>query len=326
MARKGLLHSFFLILAAGILISFSEAEEKKQKIILNNGAKLNVPVVKETDEKLFVDLADTVIGIMKKNIISNVPLDGKDTAASKKSTRTDSFYASGNLPAASIKKLTEKFSSGVVMVQTPIGTGSGFIVNDNGFLLTNFHVIEKQTRIKIKIFHTKDNDKGFVEKIYKDVSIIAINQALDIALLKINNAEKEVLSPLFLGNITDVKTGDPVFAIGNPFGLKRSVSQGIISTTNRHFRGYLYIQTTAPINPGNSGGPLLNMRGEVVGITNMSALFSDGLGFAIPVNMVKLFLDNREAFAYDKDNPSSGYRYITPPTKEEYSTLNPEKK
>ncbi len=325
MSRNLISHSFFLITVFCLLGSFSVAEEKKHKIILNNGAELKAPIIKETDEQVFVDLADTIVGILKKNILSNAPLTGKDACANT-AGRTGTFYYTGNLPVTSIKKLTEQYSSGVVMVQTPIGTGSGFIVNEKGFLLTNFHVIEKQTRIKIKIFHTKDEDKGFVEKIYKDVSIIAINQALDIALLKITNVDKKMLNPLFLGTMADVKTGDPVFAIGNPFGLKRSVSQGIVSTTNRHFRGYLYIQTTAPINPGNSGGPLLNMRGEVVGITNMSALFSDGLGFAIPVNMVKLFLDNREAFAYDKDNPSSGYRYITPPTKEEYSTQNPEKK
>jgi serine protease Do len=76
--------------------------------------------------------------------------------------------------------------------------------------------------------------------------------------------------------------------------------------------GQLYLQTTAQINPGNSGGPLFNLRGEVVGVTNMILLMSEGLGFAIPVRRVKEFLDHREAFAFDADNPNSGYRYLPP--------------
>jgi serine protease Do len=75
----------------------------------------------------------------------------------------------------------------------------------------------------------------------------------------------------------------------------------------------LYIQTTAPINPGNSGGPLFDDRGSVVGITNMKAAFGEGLGFAIPVGVLKDFLKHRAAFAYDKDNPNSGFRYLPPP-------------
>ena len=80
----------------------------------------------------------------------------------------------------------------------------------------------------------------------------------------------------------------------------------------------MLIQTTAPINPGNSGGPLLNMRGEVIGVTNMKIAFiAEGMGFAVPVNVVKQFLKYREAFAYDKDNPNTGHTYLAPPHREE---------
>jgi serine protease Do len=96
-------------------------------------------------------------------------------------------------------------------------------------------------------------------------------------------------------------------------GLERSVSQGIISTLNRNFEGLIYLQTDAAINPGNSGGPLFNLRGEVVGVTNMGFRGTDNLGFAIPINYVKDFLRNRDAFAYDKDNPNAGHRYLDPP-------------
>ena len=91
------------------------------------------------------------------------------------------------------------------------------------------------------------------------------------------------------------------------------MSQGIVSTRNRNFEGLVYLQTDTAINPGNSGGPLFNMRGEVIGVTNMKLTLGENLGFAIPINYVKDFLKHREAFAYDKDNPNTGHRYLDPP-------------
>ena len=80
-------------------------------------------------------------------------------------------------------------------------------------------------------------------------------------------------------------------------------------------QGELYLQTTAQINPGNSGGPLFNMRGEAIGVTNMKVAFGEGIGFAIPIDAVKRFLNNRDAYAYDNDNPSNAYRYLAPPSR-----------
>jgi serine protease Do len=101
-------------------------------------------------------------------------------------------------------------------------------------------------------------------------------------------------------------------------GLERSVTQGIVSNRSRSLEGQLYLQTDTPINPGNSGGPLFNQRGEVIGVTSRGfhAAFADNLGFAIPVYYVKEFIHHREAFAYDKANPNSGYRYIDPPRRQ----------
>ena len=107
--------------------------------------------------------------------------------------------------------------------------------------------------------------------------------------------------------------GEKVFAIGSPQGLERTVTEGILSTKTREVEGALYLQTSTPINPGNSGGPLFNLRGEVVGVTNMKRLNSEGLGFAIPVSRVKYFLDHRDAYAYDNDNPNNAFRYLPPP-------------
>ena len=94
-----------------------------------------------------------------------------------------------------------------------------------------------------------------------------------------------------LGDSESLAVGERVFAIGSPLGLERTVTEGIVSTKTRQLQGELYLQTTAQINPGNSGGPLFNMRGEVVGVTNMKIAFGEGLGFAIPAEAVKFFLD-----------------------------------
>ena len=109
--------------------------------------------------------------------------------------------------------------------------------------------------------------------------------------------------------------GERVFAIGSPLGLERTVTEGIVSTKTRQMQGELYLQTTAQINPGNSGGPLFNLRGEVVGVTNMKINFGEGIGFAIPMDAVKRFLNHRDAYAYDNDNPSNAYRYLAPPSR-----------
>jgi serine protease Do len=106
-----------------------------------------------------------------------------------------------------------------------------------------------------------------------------------------------------------------VFAIGSPLGLERTVTAGIVSTKAREVGGLLYLQTTAQINPGNSGGPLFNLSGEVMGVTNMKVTAGEGLGFAIPVETVRYFLDHRDAFAYSNENPSNPYRYLEPPSR-----------
>ncbi|HNX05840.1 MAG TPA: trypsin-like peptidase domain-containing protein, partial [Opitutales bacterium] len=105
-------------------------------------------------------------------------------------------------------------------------------------------------------------------------------------------------------------------AIGNPLGLERSVSEGIVSIPSRLINGNLLIQTTAQISPGNSGGPLFNMRGEVVGVNNLKVVGfgAEGLAFAVPSETLRDFIEHRDTFAFDPRNPNSGYRYNTPPS------------
>ena len=156
--------------------------------------------------------------------------------------------------------------------------------------------------------------------VIEDVQIIAVNNHIDLALLKIKHPDDQnfIFAPLEMEQKLDI--GQTVFAIGNPLGLERTLSQGVISTTQRTFDGLAYIQTDAAINPGNSGGPLFNTRGEVIGITNMGILGGEALGFAIPSRYVKDFIRNREAFAFDKDNPNSGYNYEKPPPRRTFET------
>ncbi|MGD9039806.1 MAG: DegQ family serine endoprotease [Desulfobacteraceae bacterium] len=159
--------------------------------------------------------------------------------------------------------------------------GSGFIIDKDGFILTNNHVVEKTDEIKVKLA----NEKEF------DAKIIGRDPKTDLALIRIETDKP--LEPLPLGDSEKLEVGEWVVAIGNPFGLGHTVTAGIVSAKYRQLGAGAYdnfIQTDASINPGNSGGPLLNAQGEVVGIN--SAIYSRsggniGIGFAIPVNMAK---------------------------------------
>ncbi len=159
--------------------------------------------------------------------------------------------------------------------------GSGFIIAPNGYILTNNHVVEKATEITVTLFNHKK---------YK-ATIVGRDPKTDIALLKVNANNLPVLP---LGNSDDLQVGDWVIAIGNPFGLGHTVTVGIISAKERVIGAGPYdnfLQTDAAINPGNSGGPLLNLKGEVVGINTAIIAQAQGIGFAIPVNMAKAIVE-----------------------------------
>jgi serine protease Do len=210
-----------------------------------------------------------------------------------------------------VRDLVNQLGEAVVQVRTPGGLGSGFFINDEGFLMTNFHVIEGETQISIEVYHQHNGQ--LERKTYKQVRIVAMNKFADLALLKIEDKDAPKFKYVQVGSADALAVGERVFAIGSPLGLERTVTEGILSTKTRQMGGDLYLQTTAQINPGNSGGPLFNLNGEVVGVTNMKITFGEGLGFAIPSEAVKYFLDHRDAFAYANDNPSNPFRYLEPP-------------
>jgi serine protease Do len=212
-----------------------------------------------------------------------------------------------------VQDLVKQIGEAVVQVRTPGGLGSGFFINADGYLITNFHVIEGETEISVEVYHQRNGQLD--RETYKQVKIIALNKFHDLALLKIEDKSAPKFKYVTLGSSDLLTVGDSVFAIGSPMGLERTVTSGILSTKTRQIEGELYLQTTAQINPGNSGGPLFNLGGEVVGVTNMKITFGEGLGFAIPVELVKSFLEHRDAFAYSTDNPNNPYRYLEPPSR-----------
>lgn len=286
-------------------------------IELKSGHKIEGDVLKEQPDALVVDIGIDVIKVPLNQILSRRASDAPEKAATD--VDEHQLFRTATLPRKSVKELAEQFGEGVVLIQTPSGLGSGFLVNENGFCVTNYHVVEKETRIAATIFR-RGQDGEFQRRRIDDVKIIALNPFFDLALLQVPVQKDWKFKPVYIAKTEDVHEGEEVFAIGNPHGLERSVSQGIVGTKNRNFRGLVYIQTTAEINPGNSGGPLFNTRGEVIGVTNMKLLFAEGLGFAIPAPYLKLFLTNHEAFAYDRNNPNTGYRYLDAPRRKNSAT------
>ena len=280
-------------------------------IELKTGQKIEGEVLKVQADALYVDVGVDIVRIPVDRIKSRSDGKTKPTTEQFRTTAND-IYRSANLPTRTIRELAAEFGEGVVLVQTPGGLGSGFIINDRGYCVTNYHVVERETRIAITIFNKNERDE-FSRRRIEDVRIVALNPFFDLALLQIPKPDGLYFQPVFISKNDNQREGEEVFAIGNPLGLERSVSRGIVSTRNRNFQGLVYIQTTTQINPGNSGGPLFNTKGEVVGVTNMKLAFGEGLGFAIPIAYLKHFLDNRDAFAFDKNSPNTGFRYLEPP-------------
>lgn len=159
--------------------------------------------------------------------------------------------------------------------------GSGFIISKDGFIVTNNHVIEGADQVKAT-FQVNETEKTY------DAQVIGTDPETDLALLKI---EADIdLPTLSFGNSDEIRVGDWVVAIGNPFGLNHTVTAGIISAKGRIIGAGPYdnfIQTDASINPGNSGGPLINMQGEVIGINTAIVAAGQGIGFAIPSTMAQ---------------------------------------
>lgn len=187
-----------------------------------------------------------------------------------------------------IQELAELASPAVAYIEAPCAAdprwssfGSGFVVRPDGIIITNYHVMEGAGSAIVEVGGRS----------YTDVSVLAFSEEWDLAVLKI---EARNLTALSLGrNLDEVKLGEPVVAMGNPQGFKGSVSNGIVSTVRRDVGlGFDLIQTTAPISKGSSGGPLLNMRGEVIGVNTLTYTEGQNLNFAVPSDLVRRLLNN----------------------------------
>jgi S1-C subfamily serine protease len=190
--------------------------------------------------------------------------------------------------------VTEDSGSPFGGTQSGTATGSGFLIDTDGDMVTNNHVVEGAKKITVSL--------GTSDATY-NASVVGTDPSTDLALLKVDAPSSE-MKPLQLGNSDDAKVGDPVIAIGNPFGLDRTVTTGIVSALQREIQSLTdyqisnVIQTDAAINPGNSGGPLINSDGQVIGVNSQIATGGSsgqggnvGIGFAIPVNTVKDVVD-----------------------------------
>jgi len=182
-----------------------------------------------------------------------------------------------NLKTGDFTSVVEDVIPSIVSIQTDKSLGSGVFVENDGILLTNYHVIDGATAA---VVITHDGDTH-------DVSILGYDSGLDLAVLKIDNDYPH----LPFANSHKIQVGQRVIALGNPGGLQFTVTEGIISATNRQSGGNTYLQTDVPINPGNSGGPLVDAKGRVVGINTLKAKNLEGVGFAIPSNIADEILE-----------------------------------
>jgi len=182
--------------------------------------------------------------------------------------------------SADFSVIIDNVLKSVVSVGTNRGQGSGAVIDDRGFIVTNYHVIERANLIRIL---TKDGN------VY-DATLIGFNDIVDIAVLKVDAD----LTELRFGNSDNVKIGERVIALGNPIGLSFTVTEGIVSAVHREGPNKLdiYLQIDVPINPGNSGGPLVNTNSRIIGINNFKIGGFEGLGFAIESNSVKEVTDD----------------------------------
>jgi serine protease Do len=179
----------------------------------------------------------------------------------------------------------EQQNGGLTLLAKARSTGSGVILTDDGYIITNAHVVEGARSVRVKL-----NDQAGRRNSLWEAKVIGSDRLFDLALLKISAVE---LKPMPFGNPPDVKQGQLVLAVGSPLGMENSVSLGVVSSSSRQLSEddpRIYIQTDAPINPGNSGGPLVDVQRRLIGINTFmlsKSGGSEGVGFAIPSNVVQ---------------------------------------
>jgi S1-C subfamily serine protease len=226
-------------------------------------------------------------------VVEEAPLAAHDDTSTSDSGLTARDIYKRDAPgvvyikAEVVQRTQSPFDFGLPQEQQGTATGSGFVLDKDGTILTNAHVINGARKVTVQ----------FADKQQADAKVLGKDESTDLALLKVDPAKLKLV-PLALGTSRNVQVGDPAVAIGNPFGLERTLTTGVISAVHRPIQapnGFQIddaIQTDAPINPGNSGGPLIDATGKVIGInsqieTGGSGNGSVGIGFAVPIDTAK---------------------------------------
>lgn len=312
----------------GLIFHLSAAEiplpeppaERVQVTLRGGGAVSGLPL-KETSEFLWIDVGYEVFRLPRAHVLG-VAVELDEPAAPPAMVGGELYHMRADRPLRPVDQWVQQLGEGVVEIRSRAGQGSGFLLNDRGHVLTNHHVIALDRELTVTVFSGSGANLERIQ--YRNIRILAMDPLNDLALLQIDD---ELIRPLVwlpLADSLELRTGETVFAIGSPLGLDRTVSQGIVSLTERLINGVLFLQTTTQINPGNSGGPLLNLQGEVVGVNTLKLMRAgiEGVGFAVPSETIRRFLARRSAFAFDPRNPNAGYHYLNPPRKRE-STPTP---
>jgi S1-C subfamily serine protease len=240
----------------------------------NKALKEEINNLEDATNKKINELAVNVINT--KTAISS---DLEGMSQNLESVKTDMDYLKAEI-IEDFSGIVEKAIKSTVIIRTLSSQGTGFFINESGYIVTNSHILltsDNRTYNLIQII-TSDNQIYIGE-------LIGIDSSLDIALLKINSDYPK----LELENSANVKIGEKVIAIGNPEGLTFSITNGIVSATQRQssLGSASYIQTNAQLNKGNSGGPLINKEGKVIGINNFKLIDTEGIGFALESDKIK---------------------------------------
>jgi len=302
---------------------------------LTNGAEVRGSVLKESDEAWFVDLGFEIMRIPRGYVADvtaiateeALPAEAPTVETAAASPATDAFrslntggvtYLERTESSAfdTVKAMVEHSRMGVVHIKAPTKSGTGFLINRQGYIVSNFHVVEEERFLDVTTYWREGGEVK--RKTWRDVELLAYSQLMDISLLRIKDEglDPDKLTPLPIAPSGKDTPGTISVAIGNPgmggMALDQSVSEGIISSLDRNFDDILYLQTTAAVNPGNSGGPLLNANGEVIGLITYKAYMQDNISFAMPAQYIRYFIEKQQAFAYPDDKLNTGVRYLAP--------------
>ncbi len=306
------LHTSLLVgLSALLSTTCLEGSAVADTVRLKGGAAVEGTVIKRTERRIWIDVGADVLDFSMDDVLT---VESTNSAATVETTLESLYSTAAGLAELPPREQARILGPAVIKVSTPGGLGSGVVLSRDGYAITNAHVVQGETNLRATVWFAQ-TDGTLKRTDIDEVELVAVNNHIDLALVKLKHPEGKDFLFAPVQDAEKLETGQSVFAIGNPLGLERTLTQGVISTTQRNFDGLTYIQTDTPINPGNSGGPLFNTKGEVIGITNMGIRGGEALGFAIPARYVKDFIRNREAFAYDKNNPNSGHNYQKPPVR-----------